>query len=73
MSPACAERTQWLTETLDDMADGLLNIVEKKIIVNNGICGELASKAEGYQKKTLKVDIKDWQKVYHYKENKRFA
>jgi hypothetical protein len=32
MSPACAERTTWLSEMLDDMADGLLTIIEKKII-----------------------------------------
>ena len=36
MSPACAERTQWLSDMLDDMADGMLSIIEKKIIsVNN--------------------------------------
>jgi Tubulin-tyrosine ligase family/IQ calmodulin-binding motif len=27
LSPACSERTDWLVETLDSMADGLLNIV----------------------------------------------
>ena len=27
LSPACAERTEWLTEMLDDMASGLLKIV----------------------------------------------
>lgn len=27
LSPACSERTEWLTEMLDDMAYGLLNIV----------------------------------------------
>jgi len=33
MSPACAERTEWLTEMLDDMGDGLLSIIEKKIVL----------------------------------------
>ena len=33
MSPACAERTPWLTEMLDDMSDGLLSILEKKILL----------------------------------------
>ena len=27
LSPACAERTPWLTTMLDAMSDGLLNIV----------------------------------------------
>jgi hypothetical protein len=35
MSPACSERTPWLTEMLDDMAEGLLNIIERKIIKIN--------------------------------------
>jgi len=32
MSPACAERTPWLTDMLDDMAEGLLSIIEKKVV-----------------------------------------
>jgi tubulin monoglycylase TTLL3/8 len=35
MSPACSERAPWLTEMLDDMAEGLLNIIERKIIKIN--------------------------------------
>ena len=35
MSPACAERTPWLTEMLDDMAEGMLNILEKQVLVNS--------------------------------------
>lgn len=31
MSPACAERQTWLTEMLDDMADGVAGIVNAKI------------------------------------------
>jgi len=27
MSPACGERTQWLTEMLDDMGDGVTNFI----------------------------------------------
>ena len=33
MTPACAERTPWLTEMLDDMSDGMLSIIEKKVVV----------------------------------------
>mmetsp|Transcript_9650 Transcript_9650/g.9327 ORF Transcript_9650/g.9327 Transcript_9650/m.9327 type:complete len:121 (-) Transcript_9650:1117-1479(-) len=32
MSPACAERTPWLTEMLDDMANGMLQFIEKKVV-----------------------------------------
>jgi hypothetical protein len=35
MSPACAERTTWITEMLDDMADGMVAIIEKKVIKSN--------------------------------------
>lgn len=48
MSPACAERTPWLTEALDDMADGMLSIVEKKILMHGSFNGELGKKAEDY-------------------------
>ena len=48
MSPACAERTPWLTEMLDDMSDGLLSILEKKILLTNNFNGELAKIGEDY-------------------------
>ena len=34
MSPACAVRKgqQWLSEMVEDMADGLLNLVEHKVL-----------------------------------------
>lgn len=32
LSPACAERTEWLTEMLDNMTDGLLDTIEAKIL-----------------------------------------
>lgn len=31
MSPACGERQPWLTEMLDNMADGLTNIITAKV------------------------------------------
>lgn len=40
MSPACAERTEWLTEMLNDMSEGLLNIIEKKILKNSDFEGK---------------------------------
>jgi|LauGreDrversion4_2_1035121.scaffolds.fasta_scaffold255286_1 hypothetical protein len=32
LSPACAERTEWLTEMLDNYTDGLLDILEAKLL-----------------------------------------
>lgn len=32
LSPACAERTGWLTEMLDNMSEGLLDAIEAKIL-----------------------------------------
>ena len=36
MSPACAQRKGqlWLDKMVEDMADGMLNIVEEKILKN---------------------------------------
>lgn len=36
MSPACAHRKgqQWLTDMADDMSDGMVNIIEHKILKN---------------------------------------
>ncbi len=48
MSPACAERTPWLTEMLDDMSDGLLSILEKKIVMTNNFNGDLGKIADDY-------------------------
>ena len=32
LSPACAERTDWLTEMLDSMTEGLLDSIEAKLL-----------------------------------------
>ena len=31
MSPACNERQPWLTEMLDDMATGVVNMIQAKV------------------------------------------
>lgn len=31
MSPACAERQPWLVEMLDDMATGVVNMIQAKV------------------------------------------
>ncbi len=39
MSPACAERAPWLSEMLDDMSEGMLSIIEKRIVKSNDFQG----------------------------------
>jgi len=35
LSPACSERTPWLTKMLDDMGLGLLGYLEQKILLQS--------------------------------------
>ena len=35
LSPACSERTPWLTKMLDDMALDLVGWLEKRILLSN--------------------------------------
>lgn len=67
MSPACAHRRgqEWLTEMTEDMADGMLNIIEEKIVKNMAsqqveYNGALAEKIAQYRAGNLRADIKDW-------------
>ena len=72
MSPACDERTPWLTNMLDDMADGMLSIIEKKIITTIQFNGKLGSDAILYKDKKQKVNIGQWDKIEVIKKkNKR--
>ena len=40
MSPACKERTTWLTEMLDDMSQGIVNMVSAKLNTLNNPRGQ---------------------------------
>lgn len=45
LSPACAERTVWLTEMLDNFTDGLLDILEAKMMkITDDFDADLLSK-----------------------------
>ena len=35
LSPACAERTEWLVKMLDDMGEGLLTYLENRILTTH--------------------------------------
>ena len=63
MSPACSERTPWLTVMLDEMADGMLNILEKRMFVscpNNIFFGNLSQIQEDHKQNKIQVDTKKW-------------
>jgi tubulin monoglycylase TTLL3/8 len=50
LSPACAERTEWLTEMLDNMTEGLLDTIEGKLLrMNDDFEPELLTKIKERQ------------------------
>eukprot|EP00826_Nyctotherus_ovalis_P021114 TRINITY_DN1674_c0_g4_i2.p1 TRINITY_DN1674_c0_g4~~TRINITY_DN1674_c0_g4_i2.p1 ORF type:complete len:184 (+),score=14.64 TRINITY_DN1674_c0_g4_i2:225-776(+) len=56
LSPACSERTPWLTTMLDSMADGLIDIVSARLPIRTACKG--ASKISIYDMKKLMGKIK---------------
>jgi tubulin monoglycylase TTLL3/8 len=53
LSPACAERTEWLTEMLDNMTEGLLDTIEGKLLrMNDDFEPELLTKIKERQNLT---------------------
>lgn len=68
MSPACAERKtqQWLSNMTEDMADGMINIIEDKMVRQlaahkTEYNGPLKDKIENIGK--VEVDIKNWERM----------
>lgn len=68
MSPACAVRKgqQWLTDMVENMADGMLNIVEHKILRNMAnmkinFNGPINKKLEEIKDPNFQVDLKNWE------------
>lgn len=69
MSPACAERTEWLVDMLDRMADGLFDHLEEKMTrITDDFKGELRTYLLQRRKKNeekLRLNPnKDWILVY---------
>jgi hypothetical protein len=70
MSPACAERKgqTWLRSMTEDMADGMLNLIENKILVdmaskNLDFKGPVEEKLNQIKKGSFSVDLKNWEKI----------
>ena len=64
LSPACAERTDWLVSMLDRMANGLFFHIERRILkVTDDFKGDL--KVHLNKKKNDNVDgANDWKLIY---------
>lgn len=66
LSPACAERTEWLIKMLDKSSNGLFNILEQRITkVSDDFKGELKAHLTLKRKKKLtEKDLGGWQLIY---------
>ena len=63
LSPACAERTEWLTSMLDRSATGLFDILEKRLLkCSDDFKGELRSYLN--RKKNQEHDNTNWILIY---------
>ena len=63
MSPACAERTEFLVNMLDKMADGLFDLLERKILkVSDDFKGDLKTYLNG--KKNDESEPSGWEIIY---------
>jgi len=63
LSPACAERTEWLVGMLDRMANGLLNLLENRLAqVSDDFKGDL--KALMQAKKAQSPELDGWKLIY---------
>lgn len=64
LSPACAERTDWLVSMLDRMANGLFTLLERKMIkISDDFKGDLKT----YLKNPEPIDetnVDGWKLIY---------
>jgi len=67
LSPACAERTEWLVGMLDRMTSGLFNLIERKLWkVTDDFKGELKNYLKSRAKQKLDYDNVDgWKLIYN--------
>jgi hypothetical protein len=63
LSPACAERTDWLKSMLDRMANGLFDVIERKLAkVSDDFKGDLRKYLK--RKKNTRFISDDWKLIY---------
>ena len=72
LSPACAERTEWLISMLNKMATGLFSILEHKLAKNEvDFKGDLKAYLHG--KRTLKNQkIEGWKLIYDQSKSNNY-
>ena len=70
MSPACAQRKgqKWLFDLTENMADGMLNMIEYKVLQNMAsqnldFKGPIEDKIKSIKNGTYKLDLKNWEQV----------
>jgi hypothetical protein len=72
LSPACAERTEWLVKMLDNMTKGLFNILEQRISkVSDDFKGDLKSHLiKKRKKKITEEELGGWKLIYDQSSTK---
>jgi hypothetical protein len=65
LSPACAERTPWLTQMLDRMTDGMFDLLEQKITrLTDDFKGPLKTELIKRRKQNLDKRKDGWIMIY---------
>ncbi|CDW71356.1 tubulin-tyrosine ligase family protein [Stylonychia lemnae] len=69
LSPACTERTDWLTVMLDDMTDGLFKILETRLLkINDDYDQDLKARLMQSQLQSQQQKVHTWDLIYKQKE-----
>ena len=76
MSPACSERQPWLKEMLNDMADGVTNMIHAKVLAHRSTQDQFARRAglattDGSQQ--IGSELKGQQQLYNKLQKQMMA
>ena len=74
LSPACAERTDWLVTMLDKAASGMFSLIERKLAkVSDDFRGELKKYMSVKRKmKPVESQIDGWHLIYDQSKSKNY-
>jgi len=74
LSPACAERTEWLISMLDRMASGLFTLLERKLWkVADDFKGDLKTYLKSKAKQKLDTqNIDGWKLIYDQSKSENY-
>ena len=68
LSPACAERTEFLVDMLDRMSDGLFDHLERKL---NKVADDFKGKLKAYLSKEKKLSS-SWIEIFDQKKSANY-